>query len=129
MTTLNGLPISWDFFIHGICARRRLTAFNKIQEECAQEEDRIVTREEKIRATEDQALIVQNRKNFNKKEKKEKFHHNKKKDKKQKNIKRYISNVRCYTCDEEGHLARYCLIHKRDTMLMLSNTIKKQPQY
>ena len=37
ITTLNGLPISWDSFIQGICARRRLISFNKLWEECTQE--------------------------------------------------------------------------------------------
>ena len=36
MTTLNGLPREWDFFIRGICARRKLTKFNKLLEECVQ---------------------------------------------------------------------------------------------
>jgi hypothetical protein len=34
MTTLNGLPRSWDAFIQGICSRRRLTKFNGHWEEC-----------------------------------------------------------------------------------------------
>ena len=63
-----------------------------------------------------QPLIVHTKKNFKKKkkkEKKEKFHHNKKKDNKPKKNKRDVSNVQCYTCDEKGHLERYCPIHKK----------------
>ena len=70
-----------------------------------------MTREEKMRATDNQSLTVQTRKNLKKKEKKEKFHHNKN-DKKPKKTKRDISNVRCYTCDEKGHLARDCPIQQ-----------------
>ena len=33
MTTLNGLPRSWDFFIQRICARRKLITFNRLWEE------------------------------------------------------------------------------------------------
>ena len=40
MTTLNGLPRESDSFIKGICARRKLTKFNKLWEECVQEEGR-----------------------------------------------------------------------------------------
>ena len=93
MTTLNGLSKSWDSFIQGICARRKLISLSKLREECAQEEVILVTREENMGATDDQALAVYTRKNFKKKEKKENFHHNKKKDKKLKNTKRYLSNV------------------------------------
>ena len=38
MTTLNGLPRSWGSFIQGICARRKLITFNRLWEECSQEE-------------------------------------------------------------------------------------------
>ena len=82
MNTLNGLPRSWDSFIQGICAKRRLISFSKLLEECAQEEAQLVTREEKMGATEDQALTVHTRKKFKNIEKKENFHQNKKKEKK-----------------------------------------------
>ena len=38
MTTLNGLPRSWDSFIQGIYARKKLVKFNRLWEECSQEE-------------------------------------------------------------------------------------------
>ena len=59
MTTLNGLPRSWDSSGQGICARRRLISFNKIWKECTQEEARLITREDKMGATKDQALTIQ----------------------------------------------------------------------
>ena len=37
MTTLNGLPISWDCFIQGIYARKKLVKFSRLWEECSQE--------------------------------------------------------------------------------------------
>ena len=98
MTTLNGLPRSWDSFIRGICARRKMISFIQLQEECTQEEARLITREENMRATKDQDLIV---------------HTKKKKDKKQKNINRDPSNARCYACDEKGHFARDYPIRKK----------------
>ena len=39
---------------------------NRLREECAQEEARLMTREEKMGATKDRALIVHTSKNFNK---------------------------------------------------------------
>jgi hypothetical protein len=40
MTTLNGLPRSWDAFIQGICSRRKLPKFSRLWEDCNQEEER-----------------------------------------------------------------------------------------
>ena len=77
MTTLNGLPRSWDSFIQGICARSKLISFNKLREKCAQVEAKLVTREEKMGATDDQAPAVYTQKNFKKKDEEENFHHNK----------------------------------------------------
>ena len=58
MTTLNGLPRERDSFIRGICARRKLTKFSKLWEECVQEEGRIINREEKINDNEYQYLAT-----------------------------------------------------------------------
>ena len=33
MTTLNGLPRTWDSFIQGICSRKKLVKFNRLWEE------------------------------------------------------------------------------------------------
>ena len=126
MTTLNGLPRSWDSFIQGICAIRKLISFSILREECAQEEARLMRRKENMGATNDQAFTVHTRKNF---KKKDNFHHNKKKDNKSNKTKRDTSNVQCYTCDEKGHLAIYCPIMKRDTMLILSNMKNQQTKY
>ena len=38
MITLNGLSRSWDSFIQGISARKKLINFNRLWEECTQEE-------------------------------------------------------------------------------------------
>ena len=46
MTTLNGLPRTWDSFIQGIYAKKKLIKFSRIWEECSQEEAWIVAREE-----------------------------------------------------------------------------------
>ena len=37
MTTLNSLPRSWDSFIQGICARKKLVKLSILWEECSQE--------------------------------------------------------------------------------------------
>ena len=62
MTTLNGLPRSWNPFIRGICSRRKLTKFSRLWEECTQEEARFASREEKLGEEENQALAEHARK-------------------------------------------------------------------
>ena len=61
MTTLNGLPISWDAFIQGIYARKKLVKLSRIWEEYSQEEAQIVAGEENM-GSEDQALTVHSKK-------------------------------------------------------------------
>jgi hypothetical protein len=99
MTTLNGLPRSWDAFIQGICSRKKLPKFSRLWEDCNQEEARTTAREEKM-ADEDQALAAHTRKGKNKKE------HSL--PKKFKMGQRDNSKIRCYCCQELGHFVRDC---------------------
>ena len=55
ITTLNGLPGSWDSFIRRMCARSR------IWEEHTQEEAQLIIRENNMGATEDAAITIQRR--------------------------------------------------------------------
>ena len=48
MTTLNGFLRSWDPFIRGICSKRKLTKFNRLWEDCTQEEARLAVRKGKL---------------------------------------------------------------------------------
>ena len=68
MNTLNGKPRSWDSFIQGICDRNKLITFNRLWEECTQEESRLITREVNMGENDDQALTVHTRINHNKRE-------------------------------------------------------------
>ena len=58
MTTLNGLPRSWESFIQGVCSIRKMPKFSKLWEDCIQEEAIIVVRDEKLGSNEEQALFV-----------------------------------------------------------------------
>ena len=66
MTTLNGLPRECDSFVKGLCARRKLTKFSKLWEECVQEEGRLENKEEKLNEYEDQYLDVHTNNGMNK---------------------------------------------------------------
>ena len=68
MTTMNGFPRSCDSFIQGICFRNKLITFNKIWEECTQEEARRIQSEENMGETKYQALTIYSIRNHRKKE-------------------------------------------------------------
>ena len=106
MTTLNGLPRTWDSFVQGIYARKKLVKFSRLWEECSQEEAQIAAREEKM-GSEDQALIVQSKKPKSN-------HHKSKYSNQRNNFKKPRDKYRfiCYTCDERGHFARECAKNK-----------------
>ena len=93
MTTLNGLPRSWDSFIQWIYARKKLIKFSRLWEECSQEEARIVAQEENM-GNEYQALTIHTKKN------KRDHHHYRGKYSHQNNPRTYISSIQCFTCDE-----------------------------
>ena len=97
MTTLNGLPKSWDSFIQGICTRKNLIKLSRLWEECTQEESRLV-------ANDDQALTTHAKKDRSKRE--DHPHISPKIFQKNHRPQRDKSNLRCFTCDEKGHFAK-----------------------
>ena len=106
MTTLNGLPNSWESFIQGIFSRRKLTKFNRLWEYCTQEEVRLEARKEKIESNEDQTLTAHARKGKNKKE--VLSHKRFQKPHKGQDSHKDISSLRCFICQKMGHIARNC---------------------
>ena len=62
MTTMNGLPRSWDPFIRGIYSRSKLRKFSWLWEDCTKEEVRLEAREETLGDEENQALTTHTRK-------------------------------------------------------------------
>jgi hypothetical protein len=58
-TTLNGFPSSWDPFIQGICTRIKLPKFDKLWSYCTQEESRLISKSQKTKDDENQALAAQ----------------------------------------------------------------------
>ena len=98
MTTLNGLPRTWDSFIQGIYARKKLVKFSILWEQCSQEEAQIAAREEKM-GSEDQALTVQSKKSRSIHHR-SKYSHHRNNSRNPRDRSKYI----CYTCDEKRTL-------------------------
>ena len=101
MTTLNGLPRYWEAFIRGICSRRKLTKFQKLWEECVQEEERIAARKEKLNDNEDQALTSHTKGKI-------KSHDHPTKIRWFKIPKRDFSIFECFNYHKIGHIAINC---------------------
>ena len=81
----------------GICAKKKLVKFNRLWKKCSQEEDQILSQEEKM-GSEDQALTVHSKKNRRSNyHSKGKISHSRK----------YLNTIRCYTCDEKGHISKF----------------------
>ena len=111
MTTLNGLPPSWESFIQIISGRTKFPKFDKLWEECTQEETRITTRQRLHGAQpeENQAFIShakkgkrRGRKSFNRK------HQDKRSSPppdQKKQEKKDLSQIQCYRCKKYSHYA------------------------
>ena len=112
MTTLNGLPREWDSFIIGTCARRKLTKFNKLWEECVQEEVRIVNREERLNDNEYQPLSTHTKNGRNKRKSQGLSPRRSLDFKKNKKPRRDYSSFECYSCHKMGHISRHCPLKK-----------------
>jgi hypothetical protein len=100
-TTFNGFPSSWDPFIQGICTRRKFPKFNKLWEDCTQEESRLISKSHKTNDDENQALVSQMKKI------KEREEGSLKKSKRP-CYKKDASRIRCYNCKKMGHYATQC---------------------
>ena len=62
LTTLNGFPSSWDVFVQGICARKKLRYFDMLWTYCTQEEARLISKMQKMNDKENQELPFHTRK-------------------------------------------------------------------
>ena len=94
-------PIWYSVIVYQISSSR-------LWEECSQEEARIVAWEEKM-GNEDQTPTTHTKKikRGHYHHTKGKHHHQNKKDNPRRSS-RDLSSIRCYTCDEKGHIAKNC---------------------
>ena len=119
MTTLNGIPPYWESFIQTISGRTKFPKFDKLWEECTQEETLIVARQ-RLHGTqpkENQAFVSHAKKG---KGRVRKYYNHKHQDKRsssppdQKKQKKDLSQIQCYRCKKYSHYASSCQSsHKR----------------
>ena len=109
MTTLNGLPPSWESFIQTISGQTKLPKFDKLWVDCTQEETRIAARQRLHgpQVEENQAFITHAKKG---KGKGRKFHKHKHQARRLSSSpdckeKKDLSHIQCYKCKKYGHYA------------------------
>ena len=107
------LPGEWDSFISLICARRKLTKFNKLWEECVQQEGRLVNREEKLNEDEDEPLDVHTRNGRNKWKDRGYPTSISLEMKRGNTFKEDYSSYEFYTFHKLGHISKNCPLNKK----------------
>ena len=99
LMAIDGLPDSWEIFAQGISARDQLPDFNRLKNDCLQEEFRKLKKGGKPKV-EDEELHVLNTNSYKGKKK-----HFKKKKGNQKNgkLKKDLSKIKCSKCKKFGY--------------------------
>jgi hypothetical protein len=140
MTALNGLTRPWDAFIQTICARTEKLKFDRLWEECIQEETRVANREALLARDDDQALATHTKRGrkkpyFQKETHKEpqppnKFNnkesHPRRFQKRGQRRERDYSSVQCYHCDKMGHIAKFVQPDEKNTRGNIRGTMPMQ---
>ena len=104
LMAIDRLLDSWETFAQGISARDKLPDFNRLKNDCLQEESRKLKKGGKLKL-EDEELHVLNTNSYKGKKK-----HFKKKKGNQKNgkPKKDLSKIKCFKCEKFGHYRSNC---------------------
>ena len=113
MTTLNGLPPSWESFIQTISGQTRLPKFDKLWVDCTKEKTRIASRQRLHgpQVEENQAFITHAKKGKGKGRKFHKHKHQARRPSSSPNRrerKKDLSHIQCHKCKKFGHYANKC---------------------
>ena len=87
--------------------------FNRLWEECVQEEERIANKEEKLNDKEDQALATHAKKEKNKRKDRGPSTRRPQGSRIDKRTRRDFSSFECFTCHKMGHIARNCPLQEQ----------------
>jgi hypothetical protein len=103
---LNSLPESWEPFVKGVCAREHLPDWQRLWDDCIQEEIREDSKSNKHGSSDENLALVNKTKKGKGKSYRKKGNNDggssqlgKKKD---------LSNIKCFSCHKNGHFASRC---------------------
>jgi hypothetical protein len=103
-TTLNGFSKPWEPFVKGICAREKLPTFERLWDDCIQEETQEESKANRQEGDENLALVSQTRKGKGKGSGKSKGEESASQPGKRKDL----SKIKCFICHKHGHFASQC---------------------
>jgi hypothetical protein len=99
---LNGFLASWEPFVKGICAQENLSDFERLWDDCIQEETRVESKARKEDGEENLALFGRSNKGRGKGPSKGK---GKSEESTSQREKKDLSKIKCFNCHEHGHYA------------------------
>jgi hypothetical protein len=99
---LNGFPASWEPFVKGICARENLPNFERLWDDCIQEETQMESKANKKGGDENLALFGQTNKGRGKRPNKGK---GKSEESASQPGKKDLSKIKCFICHKHDHYA------------------------
>jgi hypothetical protein len=109
MITLNGLPSHWEPFIQNISGRSKLPKFDRLWEDCTQEETRLAARAMQCSHHDDnRALATHARKSKGKRRGFDKTFKGRKSTPTLGHKKKGMSKIQCFRCDKYGHYVKNC---------------------
>jgi hypothetical protein len=116
---LNGLPKSWEPFVKGFCARENIPDWQRLWDDCIQEETREESKSGKKEDEEEEnlALVSKTRKGKGKGSNKQ----GNSEESTSQPGKKDLSKIKCFTCHKFGHYASQCLEKKRQEKTQNNN--------
>jgi hypothetical protein len=103
---LNGLPKSWEPFVKGVCTRENLPDWQRLWDDCIQEETREESKRNKQGSSDENlALVSKTRKGKGKSSSKK---GNNDGGSSQPGKKKDLSKIKCFSCHKNGHYASQC---------------------
>jgi hypothetical protein len=107
---LNGLPNSWGPFFEGVCARENLPNWQRLWDDCIQEETREEYKSSNQGGSEEKMALVSKTRNGKGKSSSKKG--NIDGGSSQPRKKKDLSKIKCFSCYKNGHYASQCLEKK-----------------
>ena len=124
LMAIDGLPDSWETFTQGISARDQLPDFNRLKNDCLQEETRKLKKGGKPKVEDEELHIL----NVNSYKGKKKLFKKKKGNQNNGKSKKDLSKIKCSKCEKFGHYRSNCPKNSKQ-QANCTNVIREEDTY